>query len=301
MSDTNGTATPAKINGNLPAKNIKDFGTFIKSRMASIKNVAATHMRPERVYRLLVANVSKTPALQECSMESIFRSALQAVELGLEPGSAVGEGYLVPYGKQCTFIPGYRGLISLAFRSGHVLGVKANVVYQGDKFEYEEGLEPKLRHVPDFGSAREVKDITYAYCIVQLSGGGTIYDVMTRTEIENIRKRSKAGSNGPWVTDFAEMAKKTVTRRCLKYAPMSVEMSKALALENALEHGNDTIDAEFESLELDESQPEAPLKSDKLAEKIGKPPADVETIGEDVSESYTGPTVQDDEQEELGV
>lgn len=266
--------TPAKINGNLPASNIKDFGTFLKSRMPSIKSVAASHMRPDRVYRLLVASVSKTPALQKCTMESIFRSGLQAVELGLEPGSAVGEGYLVPYGNQCTFIPGYRGLISLAFRSGHVLSVKANVVFQGDKFEYEEGLEPKLRHIPDFNATREVAQITYAYCIVKLDGGGMIYDVMTRTEIDNIRKRSKSGQNGPWVTDFAEMAKKTVTRRCLKYAPMSVEMSKALALDHAIEEGNGTIDAEFESLDLDESQPAEENKSDKLVERIGKAPVD---------------------------
>lgn len=270
MSET----TPVKINGNLPATNIKDFGTFLKSRMPSIKSVAASHMRPERVYRLLVANVSKTPALQKCTMESIFRSGLQAVELGLEPGSAVGEGYLVPYGNQCTFIPGYRGLISLAFRSGHVLSVKANVVYQGDKFEYEEGLQPKLRHMPDFGANRDVASITYAYCVVMLQGGGMIYDVMTRTEIDNIRKRSKSGSNGPWVTDFAEMAKKTVTRRCLKYAPMSVEMSKALALEKALEEGESAIDAEFESLELDESQSEPESKADKLTERIGKAPVE---------------------------
>ena len=268
------TNTPAKIDGKQAAKDIRLFGEFIKSRMPSIRNVAASHLRPDRVYRLLVANVSKTPALQRCSMESIFRSALQAVELGLEPGSAVGEGYLVPYGDQCTFIPGYRGLISLAFRSGHILSVKANVVYQGDVFEYEEGLEPKLRHLPQFDAQRDPKDITFAYCMVHLVGGGKIYDVMTRGEIDNIRKRSKAGSNGPWVTDFAEMAKKTVTRRCLKYAPMSVEMSKALALDAALESGSGVIEAEFESLEDVEIPVEVETKSDKLSDKIGKPPPD---------------------------
>lgn len=269
-----GDLAPAKIDSRLPAKDTKTFAAFIKSRMPSINNVAARHMRPERLYRLIVANVSKTPALQKCSMESIFRACLQSVELGLEPGSALGEGYLVPYGDQCTFIPGYRGLIALAYRSGHVKSVSSAVVYQGDKFEFALGLAPKLEHVPDPAAVREPKDITYAYCIVQLKDGGLVYDVMTRGEVDRIRSRSKAGGSGPWVTDYAEMAKKTVARRCLKYAPMSVEMSKALALDEAIDTGDSSVmDAEFESLDLEEGTP-ASTKTETVKEKIGKPPAD---------------------------
>jgi len=271
-TQTNGSATPAKIDGRLPAKDTKAFASFVKSRMPSLNAVAARHLRPDRLYRLIVANVTKTPALQRCSMESIFRSALQAAELGLEPGSATGEGYLVPYGENCTFIPGYRGLISLAFRSGHVKSVTAQVVYQGDKFEFELGLEPKLRHVPDATAERDPAKITFAYCIVQLLEGGVVYDVMTRGEVDAIRRRSKAGNSGPWVTDYAEMAKKTVTRRCLKYAPMSVEMSKALALDEAVETGEaGFIDAEFESLDMPEPE-EAATKTSAVKERIGKAP-----------------------------
>jgi len=271
-TQTNGSATPAKIDPRLPARDIRAFSAFVKSRMPSLQSVAARHLRPERLYRLLVVNVTKTPALQKCSMESIFRAALQSAELGLEPGSATGQGYLVPYGDQCTFIPGYRGLILLAFRSGHVQSVSAQVVYQGDHFEFEMGLAPKLRHIPSFDAARDPKDITFAYCVVKLKDGGEIYDVMTRGEIDRIRSRSKAGGSGPWVTDYAEMARKTVTRRCLKYAPMSVEMSKALALEEAHDTGDTgVIEAEFESLDLSDV-PEVPTKTDSVKEKIGKAP-----------------------------
>jgi len=271
-TQTNGSATPAKIDPRQPARDIRAFSAFVKSRMPSLQSVAARHLRPERLYRLLVVNVTKTPALQKCSMESIFRAALQSAELGLEPGSATGQGYLVPYGDQCTFIPGYRGLILLAFRSGHVQSVSAQVVYQGDHFEFEMGLAPKLRHIPSFDAARDPKDITFAYCVVKLKDGGEIYDVMTRGEIDRIRSRSKAGGSGPWVTDYAEMARKTVTRRCLKYAPMSVEMSKALALEEAYDTGdNGVLEAEFESLDLSDV-PEVPTKTDSVKEKIGKAP-----------------------------
>ena len=258
------------MSNNALAKDTKSFTEFLKKRMPSIQRVAASHMRPDRLYRIVLANVSRTPALLNCTQESIFRAVMQAAELGLEPGSAVGEGYLVPYKDQCQFIPGYRGLISLAFRSGHVRSVKANVCYQGDDFEYEEGLEPKLRHKPAFDKERKVAEITFAYCVVMLESGGVIYDVMTRGEIDAIRQRSRAGNSGPWVTDYAEMAKKTVTRRCLKYAPMSVEMSKALALDHAADSG-EVIDAEFESLDMPEDEP-AETKTSKLTGKIGEVP-----------------------------
>lgn len=292
---TNGAATPAKVDPTKTlARDKRAFAEFLKSRMPSIQAAAASHMNPKRLFNIVLANVTRTPALQDCTLESIFRATLQAAELGLEPGSAVGEAYLVPFGKDCTLIPGYRGLITLAFRSGHVRSVAAHVVYQSDKFEFELGLEPKLRHVPSWDGARDPKNITFAYCIVHLKDGGVLYDVMTRGEVDAIRKRSRAGNSGPWVTDYAEMARKTITRRCLKYAPMSVEMSKALAADLAAEQGEGIIDAEFESLDFAEVEP-APSKASRVADKIGAVPVDAET-----GEVYDGPTVHQDG-EELGI
>lgn len=290
-STENGQAiVPTKIDGNLPASSIATFQQFLKSRLPTLKQVAAKHLDPERVFRLVVVSVSKTPALQKCTMESIFRCVVQSVELGLEPGSALGEGYLVPFGNQCTFIPGYRGLISLAFRSGHVKSVASFCVYQGDKFEFELGLEPKIVHVPDVSKeAREPKDITFAYTVVELKDGGRVYDVMARGEIDRIRARSKASGSGPWVTDYAEMARKTVTRRCLKYAPMSVEMSKALALEESIATGNhDAIEAEFESLDF--SEEETTTKTDSIKDKIPDVPA----------ADANGEVIEENEEERLG-
>lgn len=272
----------ARFNTNNPvSSDLKGFINYLQDKMMpQLEQVAASHLNPKRIMRMIAVNVSRTPALQKCTGASILRSVMQAAELGLEPGSATGEAYLVPYGNQCTLIPGYKGLIALAFRSGHVKSISAKVVYQNDTFEHEEGLEPKLRHLPKFDSTRQDKDLTFAYCIVQLKDGGYLYDVMTRGEIDAIRKRSKASSSGPWVTDFAEMARKTVTRRCLKYAPMSVEMSKALAIEEAHETGDPTsIMAEFSDIGFDEPEalPEA-TRTDKLKERLGVDPDTGEAI-----------------------
>lgn len=272
--------------------NLRDFTTFVKQRQSSIEAVAARHMNPARVTRILIACVSRTPALRNCTMDSIMRAALQAAELGLEPGSATGEAYLVPYGDQCTLIPGYRGLISLARRSGEVSTIMAYTVYQSDKFEFELGLHPKLVHVPDPTAARDADKITYAYCVIKLKDGGELFDVMTRGEVDRIKNRSRASKSGPWVTDYAEMAKKTVTRRTLKYAPMSVEMSRAIAMDEAFETGDDSIMAEFSDAlveELVDSQADTTTKTDTLKGRLaGKGPDTEEENG------YSGPVVSDD-------
>jgi len=222
---------------------VKTFDAYLKQRSAALGKVAASHMNPERLFKIVLNCVLRTPKLQDCSMESIFRSTLQAAELGLEPGSALGEAYLVPYGNQCTFLPGYRGLVALAYRSGEVACVRARAVFEGDEFSYSDGLDMVLAHTPK--GETDAAKITHVWCVIELKSGAKIPDVMTRGEVDRIRGRSKAGNSGPWVTDYAEMAKKTVLRRALKLAPMSIEMSKALAADVAVDTGDTTM-LEFE-------------------------------------------------------
>lgn len=241
---------------------IQSLAEFLKKKLPAIRHVAAKHMNPDRVYRIALACVSRNPTLLQCSEESVFRSVLMACELGLEAGSALGEAYLVPFKQQCQLIPGYRGLIALAFRSGHVSSIYAQVVYQKDEFRFELGLDPQIKHIPSLDDdTKDPKTITHAYCVVRLISGGVLFDVMTKGEINRIRAKSPSGNTGAWVTDYAEMAKKTVTRRCLKYAPMSVEMSKALSVDAAVENGENVIDAEFDSLAVLADGEQAALSS----------------------------------------
>lgn len=242
---------PAKVNPNALAGNVADLKSFLEARKGSIKAAAASMVNPERLLKVVLNNVTKTPALKKCSIESVFRSTLAAAELGLEPGGALGLAYLVPYKDTCQLIVGYRGLIDLACRAGHVSSIRANVVYQGDVFEFVDGLDMRLRHVPAPEGNREPTLITYVYCVVRTKDGGAFYDVMTRGEVDRIRSRSKSGNAGPWVTDYAEMARKTVTRRCLKYVPMSIELRRAIAMDDAME-GHDETGQTADWLDLDD-------------------------------------------------
>lgn len=273
------------MSNTLAKQNIQSLHGLIKQQEKGIQSIAASHVNPKRLAKLVLACVSKTPALAQCTPTSVMRALMQCAELGLEPGSATGEAYLVPYKTECQLIPGYRGLISLAFRSGQIKSISAVTVHQGDTFEYERGLEPKLRHVPSMEVDKSNSNMTHAYCVIQLMSGGVVYDVMTTKEINAIRGRSKASNSGPWVSDYLEMAKKTVVRRTIKYAPMSVEMARTLAIDDHVtglvqSDGIDAYDVEFDDLDPETGEiiekPESGGKAAEIAGKIGAgdPPKD---------------------------
>ena len=188
------------------------------------------HMSPDRMARIATTVLRQTPALARCTPESFLGALLTASQLGLEPGPT-GEAYLVPYGNVCTFVPGYRGLIKLARNSGQLRDIWAEVVYANDDFEYTLGLHRDLVHKPAKG---ERGNPVAVYAAAQLTDGGTPFVVMTATEVEAIRARSKAGKNGPWVTDWAAMAKKTVVKQLAKWLPLSAEMTAAVTLDGAV-------------------------------------------------------------------
>lgn len=221
---------------------IQAFHREITGREAQIRERLPSHMASmaQRFTKIVVTAASKNPAILECTRESVLISVMTAAELGLEPGGALGEGYLVPYSvkgvKTCQFIPGYRGLISLARRSGQIVSIEAHLVREGDEFDCEFGLEPKLVHKPCMTNAIP-GEIKAAYAVAKIVGGGIQYEMMLKSEIDAIRKRSRAGDFGPWVSDYGEMARKTVIRRLFKYLPVSVEMARAMEIDDE-DHNN---------------------------------------------------------------
>lgn len=186
------------------------------------------HLNADRMARIAATEVRKNKALLNTEPTSFLGSVMQAAQLGLEPGSALGQAYLVPYGNQCQLIIGYKGMIDLARRSGQVLSLNAYAVREGDDFNFQLGLKPDIHHVPRLEADRIKKPITYVYAVATLKGGGYQFEVMSRAEVEAVR--AKAKSKNIWNSYFEEMAKKTVIRRLFKYLPVSIE---ALEITNA--------------------------------------------------------------------
>lgn len=213
---------------------------LIKNR-GELARAASSHLNIDRLERIAITCIRKTPALADCTPISVVASVMQCAQLGLEPDSMLGRVYLVPFhnkktGKlECTPIIGYKGMIELSLRSGMVETVEGRAVYKGDHFEYALGLNRKLDHEPI--AEADNAALTHAYAIVRFKGGGVLFDVLTRAQIDRIRAKSPGGKNQIWSDYFAEMGIKSVIRRIWKYCPASTELSRAAALDERSEAG----------------------------------------------------------------
>jgi recombination protein RecT len=219
---------------------ISEVQKLLVKNQRAIKSVLPRHITPERISRVALGSLRKNQKLQQCDAQSIMQCILVAATLGLEVDDGTGRCYLVPYknksgGMTCQIIIGYRGLLELAYRSGELLSVSVREVYESDQFEIVYGLYEKLEHIPS-GETDPAK-ITHVYCVIRYKSGGHHIEVMTRSQVEAIRDRSSAGRSGPWQTDFAMMARKTVLRRALRYAPISTDVSRAVTVDEASERG----------------------------------------------------------------
>lgn len=218
------------------------------------------HVDPSRLARIALTEFRKTPALQKCNPHSFLGAVMQSAQLGFEPGSGLGHAYIVPYKGEAQLQIGYRGMIDLARRSGQIISITARAVYQDDEFSYRYGLDEDLAHVPNEEAEQTPDRMSHVYAAAKLQGGGIQFEVLSRSQVERARKSSKSGSNGPWVTHFEEMAKKTAIRRLFKYLPISVEIQRAVTLDEKAEAGvsqeNDSfLETEYE-IEPSEGAPD---------------------------------------------
>ncbi len=212
----------------------------------ALRVVLPKHLTPAKMVKIALIACSRAPALYECTQASLLQSIMKSAELGLDcTGGVLGEGYLIPFrnnksgNRECQFIPGYRGFIKLARQSKQIKRIEAQIVYEKDTFEFALGLEQKCCHKPYIDGDRG--KIKCVYAIAELSDDSTQLEFMTISDVNKIKARSKAKSSGPWVTDFGEMARKTVVRRLAKYLPLSPELANAFEADNTQFEGGSEV------------------------------------------------------------
>ena len=255
-------------------KTIKDW---IKTMEPEIKKALPNVITPERFTRMALTAVSVNPKLAECTPRSFMGALMNAAQLGLEPNTPLGQAYLIPFKNkgvmEVQFQIGYKGLIDLAYRSGEFLSIYAKEVYENDEFEYEFGLEPKLIHKPATSNRGEV--VAY-YAVFKLVNGGFGFEVMSKDDI--IAHAKKYSQNydskySPWTNNFDEMAKKTVLKRVLKYAPIKVEFVRQLTEDETIKKELAEDMSEVQGIEVEyeikEEQTEAVAVSGQTQEKEG--------------------------------
>ena len=184
--------------------------------------VMTKYLTPERLSRIAISQLKRTPKLAECNATSVLNALMTCAELEMEPdGRRI---HLIPYKNQCQLIVDYKGLIELARRSGEISNIYADIICDNDEFEWNLGQVEK--HKIDIRTDRG--KVIGAYARMLFKDGTVQCELMSKADIDAIKGRSKASSFGPWISDYNEMAKKTVLRRLLKTAPMGSKESIAL-------------------------------------------------------------------------
>lgn len=195
--------------------------------------VAAAHMRPEQMLRLMANAIRTTPQLAECDPLSLLGCMMTCASLGLMPNTPLQSAYLIPFKNkrkgitEVQLVVGYRGMIDLARRSGHIRNIHGDVVYEGDEFSFEYGSNQHLKHRP---KGKRVNPV-YAYCHATLTDGEA-FVVLPWDEVMAIRDASQGyrtavqygKKDTPWIAHEHAMASKTAVRALFKYLPISIEM-----------------------------------------------------------------------------
>lgn len=212
---------------------------YIKKMEGEIAKALPSVMTPERFTRITLSALSSNQKLQQCTPQSFLGAMMQAAQMGVEPNTPLGQAYLIPYRNhgqlECQFQLGYKGLVDLAYRSGQVSTIQAHTVYENDTFDYELGLEPKLRHIP---AQKDRGAPAFFYAVFRTKDGGYGFEVMSVEDARSHGKKySAAFSSGPWQTNFEEMAKKTVLKKALKYAPLKTEFVRAVSADETIKTG----------------------------------------------------------------
>lgn len=238
---------------------------FFESQKSTLMAVLPQHVSADRMLKIALGAMRTTPKLHNCTIESLFGAVVQCSQLGLEPNTPLGHAFLIPFenkrqGKtEVQIVFGYKGLVDLARRSGQIISISAHEVCANDVFEFEYGLEEKLTHRPAMLKPRG--EVVAFYAVAKMVGGGHAFEVMSRSQVEDIRdasqnyKFAQDKSKTVWGQHFVEMGRKTVLRRLIKYLPVSIELATASALDSKAEHDSQALDnvltGEFEVVDND--------------------------------------------------
>lgn len=184
----------------------------------------------ERLTRIVLTELRRTPKLYECSPQSLIGAMMLAGQLGLEPGP-LGHVYFIPFKGEVTFVIGYRGMVDLGYRSGLMKSIAAVTVREGDEFSYRNGTRPVLDHVPA-GSPEGRNPVAY-YSVAQLKTGGAPFVVLYPEDIEATKAKAHGSGNplSPWTTHFDAMARKTAVRRLAPMLPQSPAFAQAVSVD----------------------------------------------------------------------
>lgn len=302
---------------------LKTVSSFLEQAGEKLEMVASRFIKVDRLIKVGILAVSRSPELFECTRESFLLAMMEAAQAGLEPTGFQGEGYLIPRRngdlskalqratgnsnaivREAHFQPGYRGLVKVICRSPMIYNVEARAVYQGDEFAFHYGLNPKLEHVPVPPSKRTGK-IEAVYAIARFAAeDGKLedhFDVMWAEDVEHVRQSSQSKNSPAWTGHYEMMARKSVIRREAKQVPTADEAIALAEYDEQIELGHHAslgaLSPAYTNLLTERTSAPTQTRTDRVHEQIreelgGSGPTRVQVQGSDLKPSA------DDSQEE---
>ena len=221
------------------ALSVKDKFTGLHKQLNAMESelikTIPKHIDPKKAIRVLLTSIRKNPKLLNCTPASVMGCLMEASTLGLMLDGVTGEAYPIPYGKECTLVAGYKGLAKLAYQSDRVLLLTARVVHEKDKYEFVQGIDESIKHIPT--SDPEPGPAVAFYSVAKLKGGGVKFEWMWKHEVDRIRNASPSKNSDGWKNHYDEMGKKTVVRRNCKLLPASPELQTLVAYDEMADAG----------------------------------------------------------------
>lgn len=291
-------AATKKATSGVGLKSIEDI---VRGAADALGEALPAHMNPERLVRIALTTMRLNPALYNCTPQSFIGALFQSAQLGLEP-NIEGQAYIIPFNNskktdkgwtkvlEAQFIIGYKGYVELFYRHEKSVSLHMDMVFEDDLFDFEYGSNPFLKHKPSL-TGRTGEPYAY-YSIALLTGGGCDFKVMSKNEcLQHAKKNSKTFDKkkgkfyegSPYVTDFDAMAMKTTIRQLSKLLPKSIELQRALAMDETVKRqaavDMSQIRDETNSIDSDTTEPSAGagVKSDPPGSSPSAAGANLET------------------------
>ncbi len=195
--------------------------------------------------------INSNAKLKDATPQSVYMCAMMAATLNLQVHPSLGQAYIVPYKNNSTgvteaqFQVGVKGYKQLAIRSGQFRTITDAEVFEGQLISEN----PLTGFEFDWTKKKSEKVIGYVSYFELLNGFKSTYYMSVEKVTEHAKKYSKTFSyeTSSWKKDFKGMALKTVTKQNIsKYAPLSVEMQKAVIADQAVIKDAETMDVSYE-------------------------------------------------------
>jgi len=245
-------AKPNEIKEMAKKTQTTDIATLIQRSVKELGKALPSHMNAERLVRIALTTLRLNPKLYTCSPESFLGALFQSAQLGLEP-NIEGQAYILPFNNkrkqadgswktipEAQFLVGYKGYVELFYRHQNSISLDMQTVKMQDEFNYELGTNSFILHKPALKDRGEV--VGY-YAVAKMKDGASVFKFMSKEECMDHggkhskcydKKAKKFYDYTPWSTNPDAMCMKTVLIQLMKLLPKSIEVQRALAMDETV-------------------------------------------------------------------